>query len=537
MDAVHSLTVDLVLRIRDADGSGLTEISIPARVEASRSYSVESVETWQVMPGGGGYPLAWVENTGNAASSINLTVIGLPEGWTAEGPSSVTVAAGELRGLPISLSPSLDWDGGSFVVRVGTNNEDNAQDEMMLEVVSSNSSWSRTPVFSLTMGGSALLEIHGTGPTSNVVDTGSGSALQWDPMGFWVLSDSVGGTGSVLVDGSDSIPYRVQLVQITPRAITCSLSGFYGSLDAGCFIGVGEDDLSLHGMLIDDEGRIVDDLNVFMQSGESGYLNLSHDSWSPEPGVKAVSIRIYDEYGRLLMVKHIDISVRYSDYWNLAIIGLELDPPAYDPDSDTQRIRVLISREGLQSYDGLDCRVVLQAPGVEDRVHIVDIAGTYAPEPLIERPGSLDDGVEVSVRLSCSFPWDGDSDSSDDVSRVILAGAAGSSTRSEDFRTGAIAAVLIIVLGGVIIASRRSRAQQRDLEEMAKRILEERSARRKLAKEVVAPTPSRIAKVAEEIAPSGPREVAGHEVGEVSKDVEPEDSLDEFERRLNRLGK
>ena len=34
------------------------------------------------------------------------------------------------------------------------------------------------------------------------------------------------------------------------------------------------------------------------------------------------------------------------------------------------------SREGLQSYDGLDCRVVLQAPGVEDRVHIVDVAGT-----------------------------------------------------------------------------------------------------------------------------------------------------------------
>ncbi|DAC13959.1 MAG TPA: hypothetical protein D7H73_01775, partial [Candidatus Poseidoniales archaeon] len=431
------------------------------------------------MPGGGGYPLAWVENTGNAASSINLTVIGLPEGWMVEGPSSVTVAAGELRGLPISLTPSSDWDGGSFVVRVGTNNEDNAQDEMMLEVVSSNSSWSRTPVFSLTMGGSALLEIHGTGPTSNVVDVGSGRALQWDPMGFWVLSDSASGMGSVLVDGSDSIPYRVNLVQITTRAITCSLSGFYGSLDAGCLIGAGDDDLSLHGMLIDDEGKIVDDLDVFLQTDESGYLNLSHDSWSPEPGVKAVSVRIYDEYGRLLVVKHTDISVRYSEYWNLAIIGLELDPPAYDPDSDTQRIRVLISRDGLQSYDGLDCRVILQAPGVEDRVHIVDVAGTYAPEPLIERPGSLDDGIEVSVRLSCSFPWDGDSDSSDDVSRVILAGAAGSSTRSEDFRTGAITAILIIVLGGVIIASRRSRAQQRDLEEMAKRILEERAARRK----------------------------------------------------------
>ena len=171
-------------------------------------------------------------------------------------------------------------------------------------------------------------------------------------------------------------------------------------------------------------------------------------------------------------------------------------------------------------------------------MHIVDVAGTYAPEPLIERPGSLDDGIEVSVRLSCSFPWDGDSDSSDDVSRVILAGAAGSSTRSEDFRTGAIAAILVIVLGGVIIASRRSRAQQRDLEEMAKRILEERAARSKPAKEVGAPVPSRIAKVAEEIAPPSPGEAVEHEVGEVSKDVKPEeDNLDEFERRLNRLGR
>ena len=90
----------------------------------------------------------------------------------------------------------------------------------------------------------------------------------------------------------------------------------------------------------------------------------------------------------------------------------------------------------------------------------------------------------------------------------------------------------------MIIASRRSRAQQRDLEEMAKRILEERAARRKPAKEVGAPVPSRIAKVAEEIAPPSPGGAVEHEVGEVSKDVKPEeDNLDEFERRLNRLGR
>ena len=535
IDAVHSLTVDLILRIRDADGSGLTEISIPARVEASRSYSLEGADTWQVTSEEGGYPLAWVENTGNAASSINLSVIGLPEGWLVEGPSSVTVAAGELRGLPISLMPSSDWDGGSFVVRVGSNNEAGVQDEMMLEVVSSNSSWSRTPVFSLTMGGSALLEIHGTGPTSNVIDVASGESLQWDPLGFWILSDTTSGTGSIVVDGTESIPYKVQLVQITERQMACSVSGFYGSLDAVCLIGAGEDVLTLQGMLIDDQGRIVDNLDVVLQVDESGYLNLSYDSWSPEPGLKSVSVRIYDEYGRLLMVKHDDISIRYSEYWNLAIVGLELDPPAYDPDSDTQRIRVLISREGLQSYDGLNCRVILQAPGAEDRVHVVDVAGTFAPEPLIERPDSLDDGIEVSVSLSCSFPWDGDSDTSDDISRIILAGAAGTSTRSEDFRTGAITAVIVILLGAVIIAGRRSRAQQRDLEEMAKRILEERAARMKPVREPDTPVPSRVAEVAEENVLPVSKEIVEHVENKESSTVGPDDDLDEFERRLNRL--
>ena len=83
-----------------------------------------------------------------------------------------------------------------------------------------------------------------------------------------------------------------------------------------------------------------------------------------------------------------------------------------------------------------------------------------------------------------------------------------------------------------------SSSDRADLEEMAKRILEERAARNKPAKEVGAPVPSRIAKVAEEIAPPSPGEAVEHEVGEVSKDVKPEeDNLDEFERRLNRLGR
>jgi len=60
----------------------------------------------------------------------------------------------------------------------------------------------------------------------------------------------------------------------------------------------------------------------------------------------------------------------------------------------------------------------------------------------------------------------------------------------------------------------------------------------KPAKEVVAPVRQRIAKVAEEIAPPSPGEVVDREVNKVPNDVKPdEDNLDEFERRLNRLGR
>ena len=84
-NAVHSLTVDLILRIRDFDGAGLTEISIPTRVEASRSFELDGNDVWHVT-NDGGFPLAWIQNTGNAATSINLSIIGLPDAWQTEGP-------------------------------------------------------------------------------------------------------------------------------------------------------------------------------------------------------------------------------------------------------------------------------------------------------------------------------------------------------------------------------------------------------------------------------------------------------------------
>ena len=535
--AVHSLTVDLILRIRDFDGAGLTEISIPTRVEASRSFGLDGNEVWHVS-NDGGFPLAWIQNTGNAATSINLSIIGLPDAWLAQGPSSMAIGTGESQGIPISLMPPANWDGESFIIRIAAINEVGVQSELMVSVSKSNFSWSSPPVSMITKGGSGVLRIHGTGPTSEVIDIATNSQLEWDPLGFWTLpeSDDMLEMGSVVIDEMDTLPYMIKVIDSTSRVPVCSLFGTYGSMGSVCLIGEGDDSVEIYGMLVDERGRLVDSNNISLQSGLPGYLNMSYDSWAPTPGAKTISVRIYDEFGRLLLVKTQDIQIRHSDYWNLGIVGLELDPPSYDPGAESQGIRVLISRDGLQSYDGLECKLLLQAPGIQDRAHSIDVAGTFAPEPLIERPGSLDDGVEVTVSLACEFPWDQDSDSSDNLQRIILAGEANSDSRSEDFRTGAISGVIVIIIGGMFILNSRSRGQQKDLEEMARKIIRDREVRRQKAVEKSRPKP-KVAAVVEEQMPVQEEQQSPVPQTQVEQENNSDhDDLDDFERRLRRLG-
>lgn len=536
-NAIHSLTVDLILRIRDADGSGLTEISIPVRVEATRSFTLDGDPNWMITEEGG-YPLGWVQNTGNAATSINLSVIGLPEGWSQTGPPSIAVGSGESQGIPLSLIPPPDWDKSPFIVRIGAVNEANDQSEMMMTVTPSNHSWSSTPVSMITMGGSAVLKIHGTGPTNNVVDSQSEQSLQWDPLGFWILPERSGmqNIGYVTVDGTDILGYRVEIIDLTTRPTVCSLAGSYGSIDSLCVVGEGEDTLNIRGLLVDEDGDVVDAGNITIQSGQIGYLNLSYDPWTPPPGSNTISIRIYDEFGRILFVRNQVVEIRHPDYWNLGVVGLELEPATYDPATENQRIRVLISREGLQSYDDLTCTVTLKAPGIDDRTHIVDVAGTFGPEPLIQRPESLEDGVEISVLLACKFPWDQDFDSSDDLSRIILAGEAQTSTRSEDIRTGTIAAVFVIVIGGVLILNSRSRNQQKDLEEMARRIISEREERRRVADSKVTKRP-KVAAIAEVEKTEKSIEERDPVAAPMPPRTRSDEDVDDFEMRLRRLGK
>ena len=58
----------------------------------------------------------------------------------------------------------------------------------------------------------------------------------------------------------------------------------------------------------------------------------------------------------------------------------------------------------------------------------------------------MDDGVELVVTIGCSFPWDIDSDPSDDESRLVLSGGSALEDNFDEFGTGLLAAFLVVGL-------------------------------------------------------------------------------------------
>ena len=135
----------LEVRISDAVGKGMEVFQIPVRVVGSSSYELKSSGDWFISSNGG-YPLAWIENTGNDMPQIGLQISDLPEGWIAEVDTPVEFSPGEIKGLPINLIPPSDWNGDGFDVTVQVSHPNLAPETVTLSVQSSNISFSSSPV-------------------------------------------------------------------------------------------------------------------------------------------------------------------------------------------------------------------------------------------------------------------------------------------------------------------------------------------------------------------------------------------------------
>ena len=515
--ATHGKSVELHVRVREGDSSGLVEITLPLRVAIVHDFTMDGGGPW-VISSQGGLPQVKVSNLGNSPTTIGLQILSLPLGWEVEGSSEVVLGIGEERGVPISLVPNEEWEGEEKTIRILAQDPAGNQQEIILNTVLSNHSWASSPYISALVGDDATVMIHGTDSESSVVHSSGTGELQFSSMG-WLLPISSSGTGNLIIDGTTSLQYEVSSFEGESRVVLCQISGDVTEIQATCTIGNGSDVFDFQAFLIGDEGQMIDSAIGSLAANSSTLVNLSSETWGPDPGKRKIGIRVLDEKGRVVGDAERTYDIRRSD-WNVGLVGLELEGEGQD-----QKVKVLTKRLNENLLGDADCIITITA-GSHHSEHVVDMTQTFVPSPLLNRP-DVDDGEELVATIGCAFPWDLDSDPSDDEASLILSGGSSISDGISNFNTGVMAAILVVGLYiglAWIVSNYRERERMLSITQAA---IEEKMAER--AAEGGVPE--------DEIADSGDDDSLG--VSEVEEEVElveeEEGEVDEFEDRLRRL--
>ena len=210
--------------------------------------------------------------------------------------------------------------------------------------------------------------------------------------------------------------------------------------------------------------------------------------------------------------------IRRTD-WNVGLVGLELEGQG-----EGQKLKVLTKRLNENLLENADCIITISA-GTHYSEHLVDMTQTFVPSPIIDRP-DVEDGEELVATIGCAFPWDIDSDQSDNEAQVILSGRSSVTDGISDFNTGAMAAILVIGLYtgfAWIVSNYKERERMMSITRAA---IEEKVA----SKTQESSTPEEESSESfEEVVPEEGEEV------ELLGDTDGVAEVDEFEDRLRRL--
>ena len=526
-NAVHGRAVELTIRIKEGDSSGLSEIVFPLRVAVIHDFSLSGQGDW-VVSRDGGYPLAFVENQGNAPSTISIQILSLPLGWEISGEQHVILGVGEISGVPIELLPDENWEGDVKTIRILAEDSEGNQREISMDTRKESHSWSSSPVIISTSGDRYILEIHGTSPDSTVIDSTSGP-LPWSDAGGWLWDSYTRGNGSLNVDPSTILEYRSWVSEPSVRQGSCSIGGDVYAVEASCTIMNGSEKFGYTVILSDDRGNMLDSISGLLGQGESsGMINLSADGWSPAPGTSELTIRAIDSRGVEFSSDSNTFEVRRTD-WNIGLVGLEIIGTGQE-----QEVSILTKRDNHQILDGSVCIISIQAGNAFSAEYIVDMSesSALAPRPVIDRP-DVADGIELVATISCEFPWDIDSDPSDDEARIILSGSGESEGGFSDSSTAIASASLVIGISIAFAWMARNFRESREMMERTRLAVEKKALDKKanLAKKRESSS-QRV--VQDESVVDNLENVPEVPTEEVSNDVE-DSPMDSFEERLNRL--
>ena len=517
--ATPSMSVELHIRVRDGDSKGLVEVTLPLRVSPEYNFSMEGSGPWPISSLGG-LPNAVVANTGNTPTTIDFQIIELPQNWQIKGEMKFVLGVGEARGVPVEIVPDADWGDGSENVTIMASDTIGNQREITLEVQYFEHSWRSSPYLFAYEGDEALIGIHGAGEDSIVVDEVSGKRLDWSEMG-WLLPAEASTNGSLNIDGT-TLSYSLTVTNSESRSAICSLSGGFEDVRATCSISNGSEVFEFQILLIGDDGVVLDSIfGIVSENETSQSINLSGTGWNPEPGERSVSIRLLDSKGELVTSEERTFEVRRTD-WNVGIGTVELVG-----EGSGQKINIPTKRLNENVLAEADCIIAMSA-GEYYSEHIVDMTQAFVPAPKFDRP-NVEDGVELVVTIGCSFPWDVDSDPSDDESRIVLSGGSALEDKFDEFGTGLIVATLVvgIYIGLSWIVSNRREGQR--LMALAQAAIDEK----------IEESRTRVREDSSETQAMGEPEEEGVEDSDIDEIefVREEETVDgdEYDQRLRRL--
>jgi hypothetical protein len=524
--AISGYTVELTLRARNSDGSGMGQTTLPLRVAAWHDYALVHDEAW-LISSAGGLPLAMISNLGNAPTTIDIEILGLPEGWTLSGPTQVSLGVGESAGVPFSAIPSMANTGYGNSVTLRTNDEFNTQKEVTLTLTQSDRSWATSPVLFGTSGDVLELNFNPGFEVSSVQE--DGALLEETNEGAWLWNvPPIDTEESLVVDGV-SLEYWARVRDPPTRTGTCVVNTLDSIPVAQCTIQNGTSEIDWTVMLRDETGFIIDHVvgNIDSNTSLNG-INLSAETWLPAPGEHTLEAILFDENGAVIAKDSRIILIRDSD-WNLGITDVEVRE-----DGGKQQIVVSTSRMNHSKLSDAKCYLQLSASGWSGSKHLVDVAGDLAPQVEVDRP-DLTVGTTVNLELSCDAPWDEDSNEADDQGLIVL--PAGIAEPGEERDYALLLGSLVIVFGAMgLFGLIRP--------DIGPRKVERRQRIRKRKKQPVIQTPSPVEEDDGDIQFEDEQDDLLEEMVEFDDDTEQEIieeveekpiPLDDFEARLERL--
>ena len=356
----------------------------------------------------GGMPTAWVENNGNDVAVLQLSVSGLPDGWTIQGPSQMVVAPNQLLGIPLSLIPSEGWTGQRFLASLEVTHPSLGLQIHDIEIEKGILAFATSPVYRAASGTQVSIlmnsEVSNDDFTSNeqfsLSDNSISIIMGTDKNEVILISTT---------NSSETLSLYLAGYELPNVEVECSLdSSAFSQLGILPLNGyVGECSVTASGepvratlVLLSNTGERISlvENTIHLGANENSSYEVNVSEWSPQAGMIEVQVMVIDSYGRILDSQSVS-TVSRSSGWNLAIFSFS---------ANDGELQISIQRSEYERLADVICRIEIESIDSEwSTTRIVDVVDSdYAPVVIIRETQGLPDNDRLEATLSCDSPYD-----------------------------------------------------------------------------------------------------------------------------------